>query len=157
MGILSKFFRKKEKENENIKEIKSGDFEIPDSFELSAEDVREFVFMNAKTRNASPQELAENGEEIDREIAEYMQSLKAKILSRNLCDFGLKAIHVKKPPYVNGSIDTSLGLKENEKVIELREMNRCHFNPSQGVAIQVVLDMDKIPLGYYLFNGKWSY
>lgn len=146
MWILDLF--KKEKGNskiENKEKVKITDtFKIPEDFEISEQDIKVYQFYRHSKAETSPKELEMDGEKINREINQYMQSQQGRILSSKLDELDIEAIHVKNIPNNDEYVDTVLDLKQKKNWVSL------FVNTSRGVAIQMSLSKDKeVPLGIF--------
>lgn len=65
----------------------SKEFVIPNEFTLTDTDISRYQFYKTGKSKTSQEELEKNGDIIDRDIKEYMETDEAKILGRKLDDF----------------------------------------------------------------------
>ena len=128
------------------KKSKEENFQLPDNFEISFDDVREYIFMTTSKTYTDSLELEREVDLIDSEISRYKNTLKYKILSTKLRELDFKGINVKQVPYVDNDIDIILGLKGNS-------FQKNLYSPSLGVSLQYKL-MEKeggeLPIGSFL-------
>ena len=153
MNIFEKIFGKKTKEIEPEKK-----FILPDSFEITMQDINYYHFMETGKTYTSPEELKRDGKEIDRKIEEYKNTDIYKILSTNLNELDYKEIIINKPSYSIGNINLTLGIKGDS-------YTRCIFNPSIGLSIVTKINnSSKLTLydfikfsPYFLTSSKVAY
>ena len=149
MSIFDWFNKKKVKQkkesNESEERVATTDtFKIPDYFEISEKDSKEYHFYSHSKAETSPKELEMDGEKINREINQYMQSQQGRILSSKLDELDIVAIHVKNIPNKDEYVDTVLDLKQKNNWVDL------FVNTSRGIAIQMSLvKHEGMPLGMF--------
>ena len=141
---LFNVFKKRKKDIEK--------FILPDFFEITEDDIKEYMFMTTSKSYTSPLELEKNVYMIDKEIKKYKETEKYKILSTELKYFEFKKICVKHVSYIENDIDTILGFKNNN-------FQRSLYMPSLGISTQFSLfkEDNDIPFGNYIWTFVSSF
>lgn len=137
MGIISSIKRK------FIKNIETDKFSIPTKFEITKQEIDEFNFYYTGKALTSESELQRDGAKIDADIANYMNTNKAKILNSYLNEFHIKAITVRNLPYNVGDINHSF--KEYD-----RKDNMLNMRHPSKILLESFEQNNKIPLFNYL-------